>query len=91
MGRGLSVAGQTKRDALGGARAELENLLEGLGGQATVGSVSRRLRESTGFFEQLAREGVPRKAPVDAFVALWPDVVELYGSGRDRGIKIKSS
>ena len=84
------MAGQAKRDALGGARAELENLLEGLGGQATVGSVSRRLREGKGFFEPLAREGVTRKAPIDAFVALFPDVFELYGSGRGRGVRLKS-
>ena len=32
VGRGLRMAGQAKRDALGGARAELENVLKGLGG-----------------------------------------------------------
>ena len=42
-GRGVSVAGQAKRDALGAARNELENLLEGLGGQASVSFVARRL------------------------------------------------
>ena len=91
VGRGLSVARQAKGNVLGGARAELENVLEGLGGQATAGSVSRRPRESTDFFEQLAREGVSRQKPIDASVALWPDVFEPYGSSRDRGIKLKSS
>ena len=35
-GRGLSIAGQVKQDALKSQRSELENYLEGEGGQATV-------------------------------------------------------
>ena len=52
--------------------------------------VSARLRESTDFVEQLAREGVSRQEPIGAFVALFPDVFELHGSGRDRGIRLKA-
>jgi hypothetical protein len=87
VGRGLSVAGQAKRDALGAARYELEKFLEAAGGQATVRFVSSELREKApAFFEQLAREGLSRQKPLDAFVALFPDVFELYGSGRARGM-----
>ena len=66
----------------------MKNLLEGLGGRASVSFVARRLREEAPeFFEQLAREGVPRQEPMDAFVALFPDAFELYGSGHDRGVR----
>ena len=88
VGRGLSVAAQAKRDALGGARAELENYLESVDGQATVRAVGNEMRK-TAFFEDLAREGLSRRNPLDAFVALFPDVFEIYGSGATRGIRLR--
>ena len=88
MGRGLSVASQAKRDALGGARAELENYLEAVGGLATFRAVGVEMRK-TAFFEDLAREGLSRASPLDASVALFPDVFEIYGSGATRGIRLR--
>ena len=82
VGRGLSVAGQAKRDALGEARAELENYLDAAGGEKTVRATMADLRaQAAAFFEQLAREGLSRLRPLDAFVSLFSDVFELYGSG----------
>ena len=69
VGRGLSVASQAKRDALGDARGELENYLESVGGQASLRVVGVEMRK-TEFFEELAREGLSRRTPMDAFVAL---------------------
>ena len=91
MGKGLSVAGQAKRDALGAARLELESFLEAAGGQATVRLALSELREEApAVFEQLAREGLARLKPIDAFVVLIPDVFEVYGSGRGRGVRLKA-
>ena len=91
VGRGLSVAAQAKRDALGAARYELENFLEAVGGQAAARFASAELRAKVpAFFEQLAREGLSRLKPIDAFEALLPDVYEFYGSGRGRGVRLKA-
>jgi hypothetical protein len=87
-GRGLSLASQKKREALTQARDELVIFLERAGGRETVRKLSTSLRE-TDFFEQLASEGVSRKNPMDAFVALYPDVFELYGSGQSRGVQLR--
>ena len=91
MGRGLSVAGQAKREALAPARDELENYLEGAGGQARLRAVGADLREGTPFFEQLAAQGLSRRAPLDAFVALFPDVFEIVGWGSSRSLRLRGS
>ena len=70
------------------ARDELVIFLERAGGRETVRKLSTSLRE-TDFFDRLASEGVSRKNPMDAFVALFPDVFELYGSGQSRGVQLK--
>ena len=85
VGRGLNVASHAKRDALGDARAELESYLEAAGGEKTVRAVMADLRtQAPAFFEQLAREGLSRQCPLDAFVALFPDVFEVYGTGNSK-------
>ena len=90
-GRGLSVASQAKRDALGPAQYELENFLEAAGGQATARFTISKLRaKAPAFFEQLAREGLSRQKPIDAFVALFPDVFKFYGSGRERSVRLQT-
>ena len=48
------------------------------------------LRDKTPFFELLADEGVSRRAPLDAFVALYPDVFEIVGSGGSRSLRLRS-
>ena len=91
VGRGLSVAGQAKRDALGAARLELESFLEAAGGEATVRVVMSELRaQAPAVFEQLAREGLSRQKPIDAFVALFPDAFEILGSCRERSVRLKA-
>ena len=52
--------------------------------------VTADLREKTPFFELLADEGLSRKSPLDAFVALYPDVFEIVGSGKSRGLRLRS-
>ena len=90
VGRGLSVASQAKRDALKSERNDMENYLEAAGGQAVVRTLISDLRlEVPGFFEKLAREGLTRQKPIDAFVALLPDVFEVYSSGRGRGVRLR--
>jgi hypothetical protein len=89
VGRGLSIASQKKREALVLARDELVTYLERAGGRETVRKLSASLREKSAFFELLADEGLSRKNPMDAFVALYPDVFELYGSGQSRGVQLK--
>ena len=81
------MAGQAKRDALQQQRDELENVLEASGGQASVRAVGTRLRE-TDFFDRLGREGLSRQRSLDAFVALLPEVFQLYGSGAARGLRL---
>jgi hypothetical protein len=89
-GRGLSVAGQVKRDALNSQRSELDNYLEAAGGQAVVRKLIADLRQEVpDFFDKLAREGLSRLKPIDAFVALFPDVFEFYSPGRGRGVKLR--
>ena len=87
-GRGTSIASQAKRDALQPQSEELVNILEELGGEATVRAISTRLRGSE-FFEQLATEGLSRKVPLDAFVALYPEVFEITGSGQTRALRLR--
>ena len=85
------MASQGKRDALEIARHELERFLGAIGGQATVRVISAELRaQAPAFFEQLARKGLSRQKPFDAFVALSPDVFEIFGSGRGRSIRLKT-
>ena len=87
VGRGLSVASQKKRDALMSARDEVVLLLEKAGGQENVRKLASELRGSS-FFNILAGEGLSRKAPMDAFVALFPDVFEFVGSGSARSLRL---
>jgi hypothetical protein len=89
VGRGLSQASQKKREALVLARDELVTYLERAGGRETVRKLTASLREKSAFFELLADEGLSRRNPMDAFVALYPDVFELYGSGQSRGVQLK--
>ena len=89
VGRGLSLASQKKREALVLARDELVTYLELAGGQETVRKLTASLREKSAFFELLADEGLSRRAPLDAFVALYPDVFELTGSGATRSIRLR--
>ena len=72
------------------ARDELVRFIEQAGGRETVRKLSTSLREQTSFFKLLADEGISRKSPIDAFVALYPDVFELYGSGQMRGVQLKN-
>ena len=89
LGGGLSVASQGKRDALDLARHELESFVTAAGGQATIRVISAKLRAHVpAFFEQLAREGLSSQKPFDSFVAPFPDVFEIYGSGKGRGISL---
>ena len=87
MSRGLSLASQKKREALVLARDELVTYLERAGGRETVRKLSTSMRERSPFFELLADEA--RRSPMDAFVALYPDVFELYGSGQTRGVQLR--
>ena len=86
-GRGVSGAGQAKRDALQQQRDELDDVLEALGGEASVRAVGARLRQ-TDLFDRLGREGLSRQRPLDAFVAPFPAVFQLYGSGAARGLRL---
>ena len=79
-----------KREALIEARDELVRFIERAGGRETVRKLSTSLRERTSFFKLLADEGISRKSPIDAFVALCPDVFELYSSGQMRGAQLKN-
>ena len=63
--------------------------LERVGGQETVRKLTASLRERSAFFELLADGGLSRRAPLDAFVALYPDVFELTGSGGTRSVRLK--
>ena len=77
------MAGQAKRDALQQQRDEVENVLEALGGGASVRAVGE-----TDFFDRLAREGLSRQRPLDAFAALFPEVFQFYGSGAARELRL---
>ena len=78
------------REALVEARDELVRFIERAGGRETVRKLSTSLREQTSFFKLLADEGISRKSPIDAVVALCPDVFELYGSGQLRGVQLRN-
>ena len=71
------------------ARDELANYLEEAGGQAMLRVVAAGLREKTPFFELLAAQGLSRRSPLDAFVALFPDVFEIAGSGSSRSLRLR--
>ena len=86
-GRGISAASQATRDALQRQREELVNVLEALGGEATLRAIAAELRGPV--FEELVAQGLPRAQSLAAFVALYPEVFEIAGSGRTRSLRLR--
>jgi len=88
IGRGLDLNRTRRKSALEAQRIELENLLEAAGGEESIRTLSRQLRQRD-FFDTLRREGIGGTRVFESFVGLFPTTFSFTGRGATRAIRLK--